>query len=280
MKIVNAARAFVACAAAFAAVGVAQAQGVIKIGLIAEFSGPFAQYGQQIYGGMKTYMKQHGDTVAGKKIEIIQKDVGGPAPDVAKRLAQELVAEIVEAHVLGPERVQDGVVDQLLERVLELVRGPVHDAGQHRRHEAPTEDRAGPGHGLGVGAEPRRAGEDGVEIHLAQATAFIGDVAAVDDLMPADQPFGFGAAMGFDHADDEADQNGGQDAQSGIDHAADGQHDHCQRQQQQAPEMDRAVAGALVAHVGDKSEDRPHPDRRVGQDGEYGRGSSRHERVL
>src|SRR5438270_8563762 len=41
--------------------------------------------------GTKTYMKQHGDTVAGKKIEINRKDVGGPAPDVAKRLAQELV---------------------------------------------------------------------------------------------------------------------------------------------------------------------------------------------
>ena len=40
---------------------------------------------------MKTYMKLHGDTVAGKKIEVIQKDIGGPAPDVAKRLAQELV---------------------------------------------------------------------------------------------------------------------------------------------------------------------------------------------
>ena len=36
-------------------------------------------------------MKQHGDTVAGKKIEIIRKDTGGIAPDVAKRLAQELV---------------------------------------------------------------------------------------------------------------------------------------------------------------------------------------------
>ena len=36
-------------------------------------------------------MKQYGDTVGGKKIEIIRRDVGGPAPDVAKRLAQELV---------------------------------------------------------------------------------------------------------------------------------------------------------------------------------------------
>jgi len=69
----------------------AAGQNVVKLGLVAEFSGPFAQYGQQMLGGMKAYMKVHGDTVAGKKIEIVQKDTGGPAPDVAKRLAQELV---------------------------------------------------------------------------------------------------------------------------------------------------------------------------------------------
>jgi branched-chain amino acid transport system substrate-binding protein len=78
-------------AAMLVAAGTLQAQGVVKLGLVAEFSGPFAQYGQQILGGMKAYMKQHGDTVAGKKIEIVQKDTTGPAPDVAKRLAQELV---------------------------------------------------------------------------------------------------------------------------------------------------------------------------------------------
>ena len=78
-------------AALLAAGGLAQAQAVVKLGMVGEFSGPFAQYGQQILGGMKAYMKQHGDTVAGKKIEIVQKDTTGPAPDVAKRLAQELV---------------------------------------------------------------------------------------------------------------------------------------------------------------------------------------------
>src|ERR1700680_2594789 len=78
-------------AAMVGAAGTLQAQDVVKLGLVAEFSGPFAQYGQQILGGMKAYMKQHGDTVAGKKIEIVQKDTTGPAPDVAKRLAQELV---------------------------------------------------------------------------------------------------------------------------------------------------------------------------------------------
>jgi len=71
--------------------GIASAQDVIKVGIVSSFSGPFAEYGQQMLGGMKAYMKVHGDTVAGKKIEIVQKDDGGPAPEVAKRLAQELV---------------------------------------------------------------------------------------------------------------------------------------------------------------------------------------------
>ena len=69
----------------------ARAQQTIKIGVILPFSGQFADTGIQLDNGIKLYMQQHGDTVAGKKIEVIRKDVGGIAPEVAKRLAQELV---------------------------------------------------------------------------------------------------------------------------------------------------------------------------------------------
>ena len=69
----------------------AQGNSPVRIGLIMPYSGQFADTGIQIENGIKLYMKQHGDTVAGRKIELIKKDVGGPAPDVAKRLAQELV---------------------------------------------------------------------------------------------------------------------------------------------------------------------------------------------
>ncbi|QGZ42439.1 branched-chain amino acid transport system substrate-binding protein [Pseudoduganella flava] len=69
----------------------AHAQDTIKVGVVAAFSGPFADYGKQMEGGIKAYMAQHGDTVAGKKIQIIVKDTTGPSPEVAKRLAQELV---------------------------------------------------------------------------------------------------------------------------------------------------------------------------------------------
>ena len=65
----------------------------IKVGIIAEMTGGFADFGQQMTTGAKAYMKEHGDTVAGRKIELIIKDVGGPAPDVSKRLAQELVVQ-------------------------------------------------------------------------------------------------------------------------------------------------------------------------------------------
>src|SRR5689334_18386255 len=103
-------RSLFAGAALFAAAMLpagANAQDTIKIGVISAYSGQFADTAAQIDNGIKLYMKQHGDTVAGKKIEIIRKDTGGPNPDVAKRLAQELIvrdkADILAGFTLTPE---------------------------------------------------------------------------------------------------------------------------------------------------------------------------------
>jgi len=89
--------------------GSALAQGTLKIGVILPFSGQFAHTATEIDAGIKLYMKQHGDTVAGKKIEIIRKDVGGIAPPVAKRLAEELVVrdqvDILAGFVLTPNAI-------------------------------------------------------------------------------------------------------------------------------------------------------------------------------
>jgi len=74
-----------------AAVLPAEAADTVKVGMIISLSGQFADTGMQMLNGAKLYVKQHGDTVAGKKVEIIAKDVGGINPPVAKRLAQELV---------------------------------------------------------------------------------------------------------------------------------------------------------------------------------------------
>ena len=73
--------------------GAALAADTIKVGIIAEMTGAFADFGQQMTTGAKAYIKEHGDTVGGKKIELIIKDVGGPSPEVSKRLAQELVVK-------------------------------------------------------------------------------------------------------------------------------------------------------------------------------------------
>jgi branched-chain amino acid transport system substrate-binding protein len=70
--------------------GAASAQETVKIGLILPMTGPFASTGRQIEAAAKLYMQQKGDTVAGKKIELIVKDDTGTA-DVTKRLAQELI---------------------------------------------------------------------------------------------------------------------------------------------------------------------------------------------
>src|SRR5271170_2908652 len=70
------------CLAALQFIAVAaMAQQAVKVGLIMTYTGQFADAAAQMDNGITLYMKQHGDTVAGKKIEIIRKDDGG-APDV------------------------------------------------------------------------------------------------------------------------------------------------------------------------------------------------------
>ena len=87
----------------------------IKIGLILPYSGQFADTGAQIQNGIDLYIKQHG-SVAGKKIELIKKDVGGIAPDVAKRLATELVTrdnvDILAGFALTPNAMAAGPVSE------------------------------------------------------------------------------------------------------------------------------------------------------------------------
>jgi branched-chain amino acid transport system substrate-binding protein len=97
----------IAIAAAILAASSANAQQTVKIGLIMAYSGQFADTAAQMDNAIKLYMKKNGDTVAGKKIEIIRKDTGGPNPDVAKRLAQELIVrdnvDILAGFTLTPE---------------------------------------------------------------------------------------------------------------------------------------------------------------------------------
>ena len=70
--------------------GSAAAQDTIKIGIVMQMTGPNAAGGGKSPPRAKLYMAQHGDSVAGKKIELIFRD-DASIPDNAKRLAQELI---------------------------------------------------------------------------------------------------------------------------------------------------------------------------------------------
>src|ERR1044071_1653591 len=101
----------------------AHAQGTVRIGLVLTLSGQFADAGNQIDNGIKTYMKQHGGgSCGGKSIEIIRKDTGGPAPDVAKRLSQELVVrdkvDMLAGYVLTPNAMAAGDVSAEAQKVM------------------------------------------------------------------------------------------------------------------------------------------------------------------
>jgi branched-chain amino acid transport system substrate-binding protein len=70
------------------------------------YTGQFTDAAAQMDNGIKLYMKEHGDVVAGRKIELIRKDTAG-APDAAKRLAQEMIVndnvDILAGFVITPE---------------------------------------------------------------------------------------------------------------------------------------------------------------------------------
>ncbi len=94
------------CLLALCAISPAHAQQTVKVGLLMTYTGQFTEPGTQMDNGIKLYMKQHGDQVAGRKIELIRRDTTG-APDAAKRLAQELIVrdnvDILAGFVLTPE---------------------------------------------------------------------------------------------------------------------------------------------------------------------------------
>jgi len=70
----------------------AWAQTVVKVGVITTYSGPNAAQGDVMEKGLQLYFDEHQkDLPPGVKVELVKRDDTGPNPEVAKRLAQELV---------------------------------------------------------------------------------------------------------------------------------------------------------------------------------------------
>ena len=96
-------RQFLAATAGVAlALGAAPAfaQQVVKVGVILPMTGPFASTGRQVEAGARLWLAQNGDTVAGKKIELIVRDDTGSA-DQTKRIATELIVNDKVAVIAG-----------------------------------------------------------------------------------------------------------------------------------------------------------------------------------
>lgn len=73
----------------------------VKIGLILPLTGPFASTGKQVEAAVRLYLRRNGESVAGRRLELIVKDDTGLAPETTKRLAQELLVQEKVAILAG-----------------------------------------------------------------------------------------------------------------------------------------------------------------------------------
>jgi branched-chain amino acid transport system substrate-binding protein len=78
----------------------ANAQTILKVGAVVSITGPFSDTGRATMEGARLYMAEHGDVVAGRKIQIVIKD-DASLPDMGRRMAQELIVNDRVALLLG-----------------------------------------------------------------------------------------------------------------------------------------------------------------------------------
>lgn len=89
----NLKRKFAAAALVVGTMASAHAAQTLKVGMVLPMSGPHSSYGQQILSGARLYLEQHGDVFGDRKVELIVKDDTGVAPDISRRVAQELLVK-------------------------------------------------------------------------------------------------------------------------------------------------------------------------------------------
>lgn len=86
-------RASLATASVLALAAAGAAAQPVKVGIIGPFSGPFAHYGTLFKAGAEAYVAAQGGKLAGKEVEFIYRDTGGPNPGQTKTLVQELIVK-------------------------------------------------------------------------------------------------------------------------------------------------------------------------------------------
>ena len=86
--------------AAMAAIPLSTQAQAIKVGIIAPMTGGSADWGVQFQNCIQLFQSQNGDSVAGRKVEVIYRDTGGANPSLAKKHAEELIVND-KVNVLG-----------------------------------------------------------------------------------------------------------------------------------------------------------------------------------
>lgn len=89
-------RRVIGALATIAALSLSAAQAhaqAVKVGIVGPFSGPFAHYGALFKAGAEAYVASQGGKLAGKDVEFIYRDTGGPNPGQTKSLVQELIVK-------------------------------------------------------------------------------------------------------------------------------------------------------------------------------------------
>jgi branched-chain amino acid transport system substrate-binding protein len=86
--------------AAMAAIPLSAQAQAIKVGIIAPMTGGSADWGVQFQNCIQLFQSQNGDSVAGRKVEVIYRDTGGANPSLAKKHAEELIVND-KVNVLG-----------------------------------------------------------------------------------------------------------------------------------------------------------------------------------
>ena len=83
----------------------ASAQDVVKVGIVAPFSGPNAVYGEQFKRGVELYLDEIGQKAGNSRIEVIYRDESG-GPERVRQVTQELIvrdgAQILGGYVFTP----------------------------------------------------------------------------------------------------------------------------------------------------------------------------------
>lgn len=81
----------------------------LKIGIVYSYTGTSPDNGIVMDSALNAYLLQHNGTIAGRKVQLIRRDDTGVAPDVAKRLSQELIVQDNVDFLIGATFTPNGV---------------------------------------------------------------------------------------------------------------------------------------------------------------------------